>query len=93
MGHSTFSIPAQFKEDQAIGNIDYLISSKETLGLRYIFDYDPATEPFDCSPCLPGSGGRYITGNHNAIVKLTSLVSSNIVNDLHLSYFYIARID
>ena len=89
MGYSTFSIPAQFKEDQAIGNIDYLISSKETLGLRYIFDYDPATEPFDCSPCLPGSGGRYITGNHNAIVKLTSLVSSNIVNDLHLSYFYI----
>jgi hypothetical protein len=41
--------PAYFISDQAIANLDYLATSKDTLALKYYYQHDPTTAPFGYS--------------------------------------------
>jgi len=38
--------PAYFITDQAVSDLDYLVSSKDTLALKYYYQHDPTTAPF-----------------------------------------------
>ncbi len=82
VGFSFFTVPSTFREDQAMGNIDYLISPTESLALRYFFDFARQINGFGATTgSLPGSGQDPLTGNHVATVRLTSSLSSTLVNE------------
>ena len=78
-----FSIPAKYTGDQYIANVDYLLSSKETLAGRYLFTEDPQVTPFGST--VPGTPVNTYYANTNASLKLTSLITNNIVNEAHVS--------
>jgi hypothetical protein len=44
--------PSTFNADQANGNIDYILSSKDRLAAKYYFQNDPSTSPFAVSQVL-----------------------------------------
>src|SRR6266851_500307 len=41
--------PAYFISDQAVSNLDFLATSKDTLSLKYYYQHDPTTAPFGLS--------------------------------------------
>ncbi|MGD0469162.1 MAG: TonB-dependent receptor [Terriglobales bacterium] len=41
--------PAYFITDQAVSDLDYLVSPKDTLALKYYYQHDPTTAPFGFS--------------------------------------------
>jgi hypothetical protein len=89
---TTFSIPARFREDQELGNLDYVIDSKNTLSARYFYTYDPTSVSFGCSTgggapslCLPNTAVQNILGNHYGNLRLTTILSNNLVNEARFS--------
>ena len=82
-GASSYSIPAKFLEDQFLVNLDYVVSSKNTLSERFFWSRDPETFSMDCpsGPCVPGNVGVIGAGSANFVLKLTSLLTSNLVNE------------
>ena len=82
-----FSSPARFTEHQAVANLDYIISSKNTLGARFFTSQDPQTIPFSSTSGveLPGTPASYLYANTNAALKLTTIVTNTIVNELRAS--------
>jgi Carboxypeptidase regulatory-like domain len=87
-----YSIPALFKDHNGMGNFDYVIDSKNTLAGRYQYERDPLYGPFPVQNALqqgnfvPGNPIQTIKWNHSAILKLTTIVSNNIVNEAHVAY-------
>ena len=65
-----------------MGNADYLLNSKNTLAMRYLFSQDPQVTPFGIAG-LPGMPTHSYYANTNSTLKLTSIVSSNWVNEAH----------
>jgi hypothetical protein len=88
----TFSIPAIFKNHQGLGNFDYVINSKETLSGRYIYDADPLVQPFAAINALvfmtdlPGDPVKSTKTGHAAVLRLTSVLSNNLVNEARVSF-------
>jgi Carboxypeptidase regulatory-like domain/TonB dependent receptor len=91
IGFSYLVDPSRFSEDQAMFNMDYLLSTKHTISGRYFFATANQLNGFgSCSPgCLPGSGQSPITGNHVANIRLTSALSPTLVNEVRFSYYHI----
>jgi hypothetical protein len=89
-GFSAFSLPGRFTEDQFLINGDYVISAKHRLTERYFYARAPQDIPFSqCffnTPCTPGSDQGANFRNHVASVKLTSLVSNTLVNEVMVDY-------
>ena len=85
VGESSFSIPADFREDQFLINTDYVINAKNTLSERYFYSFDPETLPFN-GDNVPGYGADITFKNHDATLKLTSLLSTNLVNEARFGY-------
>jgi hypothetical protein len=91
---SNFSIPATFQEHQFIGNWDYLINGKHTLSGRYVYSADPTNAPFSCAiqngtttaSCLPGAPVSFSYPDHAAVLKLTSVLRNNLVNEARVSF-------
>jgi hypothetical protein len=82
-----FSIPARFTEHQAIANFDYVINSQHTLGGRFFTSQDPQTINFtNANGEIPGTPASYLYANINAALKLTSLLTSSLVNEGRLSF-------
>src|SRR6267143_2109153 len=87
-----YSIPAIFKDHNAMGNFDYLINSKHTLAARYQYERDPLYAPFPVQNALqqgnfvPGNPIRTIKSNHSSLLRLTSILSTNFVNEVHVAY-------
>ncbi|HTC91175.1 MAG TPA: carboxypeptidase-like regulatory domain-containing protein [Bryobacteraceae bacterium] len=77
---ANFSSPAIFREDQVIVNGDYLVSSKNTLAMRYFYSRDPETVPLN--GYLPGTPNHAYYANTAAVIKLTTLVTNSLVNEL-----------
>ena len=88
----SFTDPALFHDDQGLGNLDYIINSKNTLSVRYDYETDPltATTPVVnatlASTDLLGNPATTTKSDHSAIVKLTTIVTSNFVNEARISY-------
>ncbi len=85
-GPAVFSNPAIFTENQIVANGDYIINSRNTLSVRFFGTRDPQTLPINNN--LPGTPISQNYRNHNAVLKLTTLFSSNIVNEVHASGQY-----
>ena len=49
----SYSSPAKYTGDQYMANADYLLNSKNTLAMRYLFSQDPQVLPFPESPACP----------------------------------------
>jgi hypothetical protein len=87
-----FLNPAGFKDHQGIGNVDYVINSKHTFSGRYIYESDPLNANFPAVNALePGNAvpGNTISTkkiNQDSMAKLTSILSNNLVNEVHLAY-------
>ncbi len=82
-----FSVPALYRENQYVANGDYIINSKQTLTTRYFYTLNPQT-PFlgQNGGNLPGTPEHVVFGNQDAVLKLTSLVTSNFVNEARASF-------
>jgi hypothetical protein len=91
-GLVTYSQPAIFKDHNAMGSFDYLIDSKNTLVGRYQYEQDPLQAPF---PVLNANlAGNYLPGNpitttkwnHYSLLKLTTILTPNLVNEAHVAW-------
>ena len=81
------SQPVQANEDQFLANSDYIISSKHTLSERYFLSNDPQIQSFTClSSCLPGAPEHATYTTHEGVLKLTSVLTSNFVNEARISF-------
>jgi len=94
-----FSVPAIFKDHNALGNWDYVVNSKETLSGRYQWEQDPLTGGFpslDTTSApgvfLPNNGAKITHYNQQAILKLTSILSQNVVNQANVAYQRISTV-
>jgi hypothetical protein len=84
----SFSEPARYTEDQFIVNGDYQINSRNTLQTRYFYTRNPTLVT------MGGSTGSYLPGepqtnlyiNHNAVLRLTSLITNTFTNEAHISF-------
>jgi hypothetical protein len=95
--NNTFSIPAQYTEHQFIGNADYIINDKNTLSGRYFYSATPTNISFFCgnsSPistgpppgiCLPDTGILVRYTADTAAMRLTSILTNNLVNEARVS--------
>jgi hypothetical protein len=90
--NQTFSDPAHFSDHNGMGNFDYVINSKHTLSARYDYEQDPTNSPFPTlnitliGNTLPGNPVVTTKWNHNALLKLTSILSNNLVNEARVAY-------
>ncbi len=78
-----YSQPAYDKEYQGMLNLDYVVNSKNTITSKYFRSYEPQNIPFlgTLLP-VPGNPGVTAYGYQNGILKLTTIVNNNIVNEL-----------
>jgi outer membrane receptor protein involved in Fe transport len=85
--NTVISQPTIANEDQFLINTEYVLNNKNTLYEKYFFSKDPQTQSFSCivTGCDPGApeDGRY--GSQSAVVRLTSIVTNNFVNDAFVS--------
>ena len=86
IGISTFSIPSTYNENQYMVNIDYLVSSKNTISERYFYSNYPEDEPFSTAGDTPGNGVGTIFNDQVALLKLTSAVNTHFLNEALAGY-------
>ncbi len=81
-GPVTYSSPATFTEHQLVTNADYIINSKNTLSVKYFWTADPQFAPLSGTD-VPGTPVTSKYDNINSVAKLTTLLTSSLVNELH----------
>lgn len=86
-GVCDFSIPAIYTENQYVANGDYVFNSKNTLSTKYFYTHNPYTTFLgQGGGDAPGTPESILFGNHAAVAKLTTLVTSNFVNEARVSF-------
>jgi len=99
LGFSSYSVPAQYREDQVVANGDYLITPKHTLSARFFYSRYPQLKPMDSTGAngsnVPGTPSSQVLYNLNPTLRLTSVFSSNFVNEFHVggAYFNTNAVD
>jgi carboxypeptidase family protein/TonB-dependent receptor-like protein len=90
---ASFTDPAKFNDHQGMGNFDYILNSKHSLSGRYFFEQDPINGNFasngtriTASNVLPGFPVFEQKTYHAALLRLTSVLSNNMVNEARASY-------
>ncbi len=90
--NTVYSIPATFGEHQAVGNADYVINARNTLSGRWNFEQDLTQAPMGCgsassaiTQCLPGSPGQILFRTNYFVGKLTTTLSTSVVNEVRYS--------
>jgi len=81
IGISTFSIPSTYSENQYMVNLDYVMSEKHTLSERYFYANYPENQPFSAAGDTPGNGVGTIFNDQVAVLKLTSALKANFLNE------------
>ena len=73
------SIPgtAYFSADQAVANLDWNASKKDTLALKYYYQHDPTIAPFAYSN-VPGFAQHMDTGSHVFSVNNTTFLKDTL---------------
>lgn len=88
-GFSYYSIAAPFHEEQVSFNLDYVLSQKNTLSGRYFYAYAPNINEFTSSTEPPGAPRKDVQGNQLFSEKVTTLLTSDLVNEARFSSYYI----
>jgi hypothetical protein len=68
---------AYFTADQAVGDIDWNASSKDTLAFKYYYQHDPTVAPYAYSN-VPGFTQHLDAGSQVATISNTLLLKSNL---------------
>jgi hypothetical protein len=83
---------AKYTERQAIVNADYVINDKNTLSSRWTYSHALTTATMGCNPtsatltaCLPGAGDLILIPTQYYVEKLTTSLTSNLVNEARFS--------
>ena len=87
IGESTYSIPAHYREDQYVGNLDYVISKRDQLSGRFFYSRASTDEPF--SPFganVPGWGTNELDQNHMFVLSYTHVLNPSLVNVARFGY-------
>lgn len=89
----SFSDPATYLDHQGMGNWDYIVNAKNTLSGRYYYETDPTSAPFaasgtstTASSILPGNPVTSDKTNEVSLLRLTTILSNNTVNEARVSY-------
>ncbi len=91
----TLSEPIQANEDQYLANFDYIVNSKNTISERFFTSKDPQVQPFVClgfvgapgvNNCQPGAPEDVTYTADSGVLKLTTVVTSNFVNEALVSF-------
>jgi len=69
--------PAYFISDQAVSNLDYMPTMKDTLALKYYYQHDPSTAPFGFSS-VEGFTQRLDAGSQVASITNTQSLRPNL---------------
>ena len=69
--------PAYFISDQAVANLDYLATSKDTLALKYYYQHDPSVAPFGLSS-VEGFPQHLDAGSQVASISNTQSLRPNL---------------
>jgi Carboxypeptidase regulatory-like domain/TonB-dependent Receptor Plug Domain len=81
VGESTYSIPAQYREDQYTGNLDHQFSEANQLAGRFFYSSQNETLPFNqFAATVPGFGGGQVNRNDMFVLSDTHVFSPNVVN-------------
>ena len=85
---TTISQATNANEYQYMLNGDYVINGKHTLTGKYFFSDDPQTQSFSCivTGCYPGAPEEAKYGAQSAVVRLTSVLTNNFVNEAWTSF-------
>jgi len=84
--NATLQQPAStFDADQGFGNVDYNISDKDRLAIRYVFQDDPSTSPFAQSSLL-GFPQTLNSGAHLATIANTVVVNPNLTWEQRIAF-------
>lgn len=87
-----YSVPATFKDHQGIGNVDYVINSKNTFAGRFLYEEDPMNASFTAQNSqastngVPGTPFFIERIDVTGLARVTSILSNNVVNEIHISY-------
>jgi Carboxypeptidase regulatory-like domain/TonB-dependent Receptor Plug Domain len=89
---TSFVQPTGFKDHQGIGNIDWVINSKNTFTGRYMAEANPLHGSFEATNSQ--EPGAFLEGTpivetkryQNVLAKLTTIISNNMVNEFHVGY-------
>ena len=69
--------PAYFISNQAVGNLDYLATSKDTVALKYYYQHDPSTAPFGYSS-VEGFTQRLDAGSQVFTITNTQTITPHL---------------
>ena len=87
IGESTYSIPADYREDQFTMNLDRTLSDANSLSGRFFYSHAPTVEPF--SPFganVPGWGTTELDQNHMFVLSDRHTFNANLVNVARFGY-------
>ena len=73
-------------ENYLLGRVDYTLSEKDTLFVRYVRDFADTTLPFFGSPIAPRWPEVGATRNQFATIEYRRIISSTLVNLLRFSF-------
>jgi hypothetical protein len=68
---------AYFISDQAVANVDYNATAKDTVAMKYYWQHDPTTAPYGFSS-VPGFTTHVDAGSHVFSIQNTYLVRNNL---------------
>ena len=93
LGFYTISLPSTFSEDQTVVNFDYLISPENTLSGRgfigVVHQRRSLSAPYAINPgppAVPGVPHGFDPTDDVTSLKLTSTLTSNLVNEVRFSF-------
>ncbi len=88
------AVPTRANEDQYLGNLEYVESSKNTFFQKFFYSKDPQDQSFTCldgignlvNSCAPGAPENVNYTSLNETLKLTTVATSNLVNEALFSF-------
>lgn len=82
----SYTQPAYDKEYQGMLNLDYQVNAKNTISSKYFRSYESQNIPFlgssSAGSAFPGNPAETNYGYQNGILKLTTIVTNSLVNEL-----------
>jgi hypothetical protein len=90
----SFAQPTRANEDQYLGNLDWIVDSKNTVSERFFTSKDPQNQSFVCLPgngsllnsCAPGAPEDVNYTADSGVLKLTTVATSSFVNEALFSF-------